>query len=544
MENYKITVESIMQREIFMDAELVAGSEGIDREIKWTHILEMESFDSFINGGELILTTGSNIDFGSPHGMSKIRTLIESGVTGICIELGHHVTKVDSSILKLADDHAFPIIIFNKTVKFVDITQDLHTLIINSHHTQLEHLHLLSKEFNELSLEPNGIIKILKNLHNYFHKTVILITDEKKLYYYPLKVKKHAEYINSLIDDSWEIQPYISVNLDKTDYSVFPIKGLGHSWGNLYFQEEAEDIDEFSYSILDRATLAIAQILLRNQTIEERKQNQEGDIVKKLVHEKSFEPSLAQKFLPYPSENLYYRVMIIEKSNIGDEISPEDWEEIKLTQAIILRNLFKSFGFRAMISVTINTITVISSFYKNQQTIVKDQNFNLVTDAIQNTHEKNIFNGEECHISASSLNKDYSKLHECYKEANEVLHLKKLDVLKDVLFYEELGAYRLLTKLDKNELESLVSTYLSPLLDFERKTNNNNLLLTLTIYLETMGSKKETSERLYIVRQTLYYRLEKIKELLGENFMNPVSRQAIELAISANKLLDEKRSKQ
>ena len=33
------------------------------------------------------------------------------------------------------------------------------------------------------------------------------------------------------------------------------------------------------------------------------------------------------------------------------------------------------------------------------------------------------------------------------------------------------------------------------------------------------GSKKETAEQLYVVRQTLYHRLEKLEELLGTDFM-------------------------
>ncbi|MFA1818883.1 PucR family transcriptional regulator [Virgibacillus oceani] len=535
MEQLKITIDSILKRELFRDAVLVAGTEGRNREIKWTHILEMDAFDSFINGGELILTTGSNIAFDSADGISKVKKLIESDVAGICVELGTHINKIDAAIIEMANHHAFPLITFTETVKFVDITQDLHTIIINSHHEQLHHLHVLSNEFNELSLEPNGILKILKKLHGYFNKTVLLITDDKKMHYYPLINKEHTEYIHSLIDQFKEIEPYKDQLWENEYYTFFPIKGLGQSWGNLCLQEEAGALDEFSFSILDRAALAIAQILLRNRTIEERKQNQEEDMVQKLLLGEGHESSARLKVLPPPAKNLYYRLIVIENHSMAASISEEDWEEIKLQQAVILRSLFKKHGFFPAISVTRNKIAVIASFYKSNNPNKNVDSYTLITEAIREVHEKHIFQGNDCYISASSLQKDYTKLTSCYKEADEVLQLQKMNILH-VIFYENIGVYRLLIRLPQEDLQGFVTLYLKPLLDYDQKTNNN-LLLTLSTYLETMGSKKETSERLFIVRQTLYHRLEKIEELMDKDILEPTKRQGIELAIRAYALL-------
>lgn len=537
MENVKITIDDILKRALFIDAVLVAGADGRNREIKWTHILEMDAFDSFINGGELILTTGSNIPFDSPEGLPKVKKLIDSDVAGICVELGTHVEEMDDTIIDLANQHAFPLITFTETVKFVDITQDLHTLIINSHHEQLHHLHKLSNEFNELSLEPNGILKILKKLHGYFHKTVLLITDDKKMYYYPLDNKEHTEFIRAQLDGTEELNPYKDQLWDNTYYTIFPIKGLGQSWGNLCLQEKAEALDEFAFSILDRAALALAQILLRNRTLEERKQHQEEDIVEKLLAGEEFDAASALKVLPSSAENLFYRLIIIENDTFKETISAEGWEEIKLQQAVLVRSLFKKHGFFPAISVSKNNIAVIASFYKSSDPNKTVDSFAQVIGAIRSVDEKNIFHGSTSYISASSLQKDYKALSNCYREASEVLHLQKAQILQAV-FYEDIGVYRLLTKLREEDLREFVSHYLKPLLDYDQK-NNSHLLFTLSTYLETMGSKKETADKLFIVRQTLYHRLEKIEELLGENMMQPVNRQGMELAIRAYALLNQ-----
>ena len=61
---------------------------------------------------------------------------------------------------------------------------------------------------------------------------------------------------------------------------------------------------------------------------------------------------------------------------------------------------------------------------------------------------------------------------------------------------------------------------------------------TLSLYLKFNGSKKETAKHLFIVRQTLYHRLEKLYELIGEDFMEPPKRQAFEFAVAAYEYLD------
>ncbi|RLL43809.1 PucR family transcriptional regulator [Oceanobacillus piezotolerans] len=536
MKVWTVTVNDILKRDIFKHAKLIAGENGKHREIKWTHILEMDEFDEFINGGELILTTGSNIAFDSPAGIPKIKRLIEKNVAGICIELGTHVKEINPEIIQTADQHHFPIITFPHIVKFVDITQDLHTIIINQHHQMLKQLHHLSNQFNELSLEPNGVLKIIKKLHEHFHTTVLLITDDKKTYYSPLQNNERLETIRSFMNKSMNIEAYKDFLLDNEYYTAFPIKGLGHSWGNLCLQEKSENLDEFSFSVLDRASLAIAQILLRNRTIEERKQNQEEEIVQKLLHGEEYESSIAHKILPAPAKNLYYRLILVENHTHEEYFNKDDWEEIKLQQSIIIRSLFKKYGFFPAMSVTKNKIAVIASFYKNSNAQKDTDRFILVSKEINHIYEKNIFHGNECNIGISSFQKDYANVASCYKEANNVLFIQKKQILK-ALFYEEIGVYRLLSKLSQEELESYAAEYLGPLLEYDEKMNGN-LLLTLSVFLETMGSKKETADRLFIVRQTLYHRLDKIKELLGEDFMEPMKRQAIEMATCAYALLN------
>ncbi|WP_085993260.1 PucR family transcriptional regulator [Oceanobacillus senegalensis] len=539
MEKWAITIEDVLSRDVFRNAKLVAGLIGVQREIKWTHILEAGDIESFINGGELILTTGSGIQFDSPEGIPYIEKLKNKNVAGICIELGTNIKKIHPDIIQYGNDHNFPLIVFNEIVKFVDITQDLHTLIINNHHHMLSQLNIFSKTVNELSLLPNGILKILKELYLHMNIDILFMTDDTKNYYYPPKAKDDCDFFQTLIEKTSSTKQYGKFLQDSHYYLIFPIKGLGHTWGYLCLKHKSSELDEFSFSLIDRANLAIAQIMLRNRTIEERKQNQEEDIIRRLIQGKNCDGTEIQKVLPAPAKNLNYRLFLIQNHNFETNTNREDWEEIKLQQSIIIRSLFRKGGCIPAISISKDKIVVIASFYKNDKAEKDTDRFQKISEEIKRIEEKNIFYGNQCTIGISNLKQDYNTLDSSYREAKNVILIQSFNLIQ-TYFYENIGVYRvLLEMLEHDSLHTFVQEYLGPILNYDKQTKGE-LLLTLSTYLQCLGSKKLTAERLYIVRQTLYHRLEKISNLLGEDFMNPVNRQAIELAVTAYHLLEYK----
>ena len=148
MNELKLTVSDVLSRDSFKCAKVVAGKDGLDRQVKWSHILEAKEFESLINGGEMILTTGVGLQLDLPTQLKYVKRLIEKDVACICIEIGTYFKEIPSEIIELANKHSFPIIVFEKIVKFVDITQDLHTFIINQHHQMLSQLDTLIQKIH------------------------------------------------------------------------------------------------------------------------------------------------------------------------------------------------------------------------------------------------------------------------------------------------------------------------------------------------------------------------------------------------------------
>lgn len=538
MNDLIFTVKDVLARNSFKSAKLIAGIEGLDRRVKWSHILETGEFDSLINGGELILTTGVGLQLDLPSQLKYMKRLIEKDVAGICIETGPHLQEIPSELVKLANKNNFPIILFEEFVKFVDITQDLHTFIINQHHVMLSQLDRLSRKFIALSLTHNGILKILRELHEHFQENTFFINDDAKPYYYPSEIKSLDKSLRAYVkSSSMNNTEQRTFTLGDDTFALMPVRVLGQVWGNLYLQIKHPPLsEEFLFLILDRASLAIAQILLRTRTIEERKQNLEDELVRNLLNGREYEKDDLLTYLPPPSRNMHFRVFIIQIDSPVISLSEEDWDEIKLQRSMIIRSLFKRHGFFPAVSARRNEITVIASFIAAEHLKKETDRFSQITHDILKMKENNFIEGKKCTFGVSTVYTAISNVKKGFEEAHKVLKLHESEITTSN-FYESLGIYRLLLLLKKSgHLETYINEYLGSVLEFDQKLNSN-LFETLRVYLECSGSKKETSDRLFIVRQTLYHRLDRLETLLGKDFMEPANRLAIETAIKAYELV-------
>lgn len=542
MTKFELTVKDILNRKTFESAKVIAGSKGLNRQVKWSHILEVKEFDSFINGGELILTTGVGLELDYSTQLKYLKRLIEKNAAGICIEIGTYFKKIPTELIELAEEHDFPIIIFEKTVKFVDITQDLHTHIINQHHQMLSQLDTLSRKFMGLSLTPNGILKILQELHHYFQQGVLFITEDSKSYYYPSEISVLEMSIREHIEKSpMDNTDQRTFTLQSDSFSLIPVRGLGQTWGHLCLQVKQPLSNDFFFLILDRAGLAIAQILLRNRTIEERRQNMEDEIVRNLMKGQKYEQNDIHTYLPSTSSNMYFRIFLIRmdfpKINIGEE----DWEEVKLQRSMLVRSLFKRHGFFPAVSSGKKEISVISSFIAAESIKEDTDRFLQIIQTIREMKGQSFMDGSSCTFGISKVYKDINQVKDGYMEAKEVFKMHS-STIGETYFYEDLGIYRLLLILKgSGYLEEYINDYLNVVLYYDQKMAST-LFTTLCVYLECNGGKNEAADRLYIVRQTLYNRLEKLETLLGKDFMEPPNRLALEVAIKAHQLVNNERN--
>ncbi|MCU0495662.1 MAG: helix-turn-helix domain-containing protein [Chloroflexaceae bacterium] len=129
------------------------------------------------------------------------------------------------------------------------------------------------------------------------------------------------------------------------------------------------------------------------------------------------------------------------------------------------------------------------------------------------------------------------------EEAEQALMLgRQLFGGERVLAFNDLGVYRLLVRLRETpELWTFYRETLSALADYDRKQGSDKqggeFLKTLEAYFNNLGNLRATSDALHVHRNTLLYRLERIKQISGLDLDNAEEFFALWLALRAHRVL-------
>ncbi|NLD73734.1 MAG: hypothetical protein GX649_13595, partial [Chloroflexi bacterium] len=102
--------------------------------------------------------------------------------------------------------------------------------------------------------------------------------------------------------------------------------------------------------------------------------------------------------------------------------------------------------------------------------------------------------------------------------------------------YDELGLYRLLAGLrDQEELRRFHEETLGGLARYDEE-NRTELLHTLEVFFRENANASRTARALYVHRNTLAYRLQRIAEITGASLDDPQARLALQLALLIHRL--------
>jgi sugar diacid utilization regulator len=108
-----------------------------------------------------------------------------------------------------------------------------------------------------------------------------------------------------------------------------------------------------------------------------------------------------------------------------------------------------------------------------------------------------------------------------------------------VLAFEQTGAYRLLlSAMSENpqELQRFYHETVEPLVAYDEQYETD-LVGTLEAFLEADGNVAGTAQRLFTHRHTIYYRLERVRELSGHDVSSSDGREKLSLGLKAMRVL-------
>lgn len=134
------------------------------------------------------------------------------------------------------------------------------------------------------------------------------------------------------------------------------------------------------------------------------------------------------------------------------------------------------------------------------------------------------------HLGIGTQMLDFRQVILSYKRARGAVNMA-IQFKYPIMFFEEMGIYQILFSIeDKQILTELYQQLLQPLIDYDQK-HHGELEKTLFYYLIHNGSQVAMAKNLYMHRNTINYRMMKIKELLKNELDTFEERMPYMLAI-------------
>ena len=113
------------------ELQLIAGKDGLHREVNWVYVAEDQTNASFLRTGELIISTGALYDHSQKWLLRFIRTLHDHHTCGLILNLGKHLFLPDitDTVKEYCDQHDFPLFTMPWHIHIYDITRDYYDRI-------------------------------------------------------------------------------------------------------------------------------------------------------------------------------------------------------------------------------------------------------------------------------------------------------------------------------------------------------------------------------------------------------------------------------
>ena len=149
--------------------------------------------------------------------------------------------------------------------------------------------------------------------------------------------------------------------------------------------------------------------------------------------------------------------------------------------------------------------------------------------------------GARVYIGISSVVENLKDLARAYKEARVALEVGKVfDIEKPIMSYENLGIGRLIYQLPTTLCEIFLQEVFKKgsLESLDRET-----LMTVQSFFENNLNVSETSRKLFVHRNTLVYRLEKIRKITGLDLREFDHAVTFKVALMVKKYLTSKPTK-
>ncbi|WP_329568184.1 PucR family transcriptional regulator [Kitasatospora sp. NBC_01266] len=157
------TLASVV-RNASLHLTVLAGADHLERPVRWVHTSELDDPTPFLEGGELLLTTGIKLGAGTKGLQSYVHRLADAGVVGLGLGVGLSHTEVPQALVEAAAQRGLPLLRVPEPTPFIAISKVVSAALAAEQYEAVTTSFEAQEELTRAALGQNGTAAVVRRL--------------------------------------------------------------------------------------------------------------------------------------------------------------------------------------------------------------------------------------------------------------------------------------------------------------------------------------------------------------------------------------------
>jgi purine catabolism regulator len=245
---------------------VVVGVEMLGRPVRWVHVAPPSGGRRLLLGGELLLSTG--VGWPAEPGAlgAYVDELAAAEVAGLVLELGDRYDNPPPALVAACDRAGLPLVALRQEVRFVSITEEVHSRIIDAQTEALRERDRVHGVFAELNRRGCSATFLLDQAARMLQRPVVLEDLNHRAVAWSVLGREPATLLTGWAASSRRAaqqavacpEPYERTRRwSDAGWLRTPVEAQGQQWGTLVALE-CVDIPDSAEVVLENAALALS----------------------------------------------------------------------------------------------------------------------------------------------------------------------------------------------------------------------------------------------------------------------------------------------
>lgn len=544
-----ITVREALKIGRLPEAQVLAGSAGLDREIRTVDIIDVPDAAIWFQKDSLLSTTFYALKDNIDAQLKMLDDIQACGGAGLIIfSPERYISQIDQRLIQKADQIKLPLLQM-PDCSYIDVIVPIMSQILDKQVKALEYAREVHSMMTHMVLRGKSLQELLSSMASMLNKPILMADAELLLQHATLPpgenctaplVRQWQKNVTPLLLEVFyphELLRELTQNRKPAYYHhssddkmikdfFFPVIAGDNFYGALIVPNLEEELDKEKTTTLEAGAMAIALDILKEKAIRETEHKSERDFYNEILlgNLKSRENIFTQARQYGLDTSGSYYVMLTEINKEKLYLDKTAGSSFVLDKGSIERKLnrllnyaLEKVGAAGTVIDTLGCIVTLIRVPEKQKTephpaYGKDLMLKLRDYLSEYMPDLSLY------MAVGDYCADIERVNTGYMEAWETIDLgKKIYKTDFALSYSDMAPYHLVKRfLATSGSTELYERVLAPLLQYDRQ-KGGELTKTLETYLECNFSRTRTAEKLHLHRNSLNYRLQKIEELLGRD---------------------------